>query len=328
MKIETQVVSSIISNLGIPDLDARFLARYFEMLKEHSDSSLKNAVVSITMLYECASFKSLESFTIDDINMFVDHLVSLNLKDSVKNHHFVLAKTWVKRAMRDFMAIRIQITNYFEYVENPFSAKNRNKRGDSLKVDLDMDAKENIKSLTDAELDAVMLASKLEEKWFQILLLILKYTGMRVSEAVTLRLENIDFKERVMATGVVKNHAKSGKVIFFVPEEIALEMRSYAFLLPDGEEWFFPAPNTPGTHMAVHTAEQRVLRLSKKTKIHVTAHMFRHTLIKKREQKECPDHVNEFLQNQAVTGTQAKYYRERNFTLRDRRDLYDRWNPF
>jgi len=29
-----------------------------------------------------------------------------------------------------------------------------------------------------------------------------------------------------------------------------------------------------------------------------------------------------------VTGTQAKFYRERNFSLQERRELYDKWNPF
>ena len=195
-------------------------------------------------------------------------------------------------------------------------------------MSLDLDSKEGIKALTDEELDVIMAASKYEAKWFQVLLLVLKHTGMRVSEAVTLRLENIDFKERMMASGVVKNHRKSLKVFYFVPADIAAEIRSYRFLLADEEQWLFPAVNTPGEHMTVHTAEQRVLRFSKKIHVHVSAHMFRHTMILNREKMECPDHVNEYLMNQAVTGTQARFYRERNFTLRIRRDLYDRWNPY
>lgn len=320
-------VVSTLQNIGIPEPDGEILADYLVVLHEQSDHSAKNALPAITGFYKCMSFKALKDMNIDDINAYVDYLKSLPWKDSAKGQEFQLVKTWVRRFLKRLAAQQVILPNLFDYVDNPFGARHRSKHVDTLKINLEMDTKDNIKSLTSSELETIMQKVRLESKWFQVLLLVLKFTGMRLSEAVTLRLENIDLKERVLASGVVKNHRKTGKVVFFIPPHVATEIKAYTMLLDDGEEWLFPAKYTTD-HVTKGTVTQKLDRFSTKIRIDFTAHQFRHTIIKNRELMGCPSHVNEFLQNQAVTGTQATFYRERNFTLRDRRDLYDKWNPY
>lgn len=318
--------------LPVPDRD--ILAEYLATLGEQSSLSARNMRKAIMLFYDSIGVKSITALTIDDINAFVEQLkVMVSKRDgkpwknSMKNQQFLMAKAWMHRALKALAARKIIISNLFDYVDNPFSASHAKKKADSMKIDIDLDAKANIKALTDGEIEKIMKATAFEERWFQVLFLILKHTGMRISEAITIRLENIDLQERVLASGVVKDYRKTGKVVFFVSREIAIEIKAYTILLDDGEEWLFPAKFSPGTHITRDTINRKIQRFAKKT-VHFTAHQFRHTIIKKREQMDCPSHINEFLQNQVVTGTQAAFYRERNFTIRDRRDLHDKWNPY
>ncbi|HME56669.1 MAG TPA: tyrosine-type recombinase/integrase [Candidatus Lokiarchaeia archaeon] len=322
------VLAGVLENLGIPDPDRTCLAMYLEGLKENSDNTFDGSAHAIFDFYNATNFKSITIMTLDDINAYIDFLKAQPWKETVKDGYQRRVKAWFHRAMKDFAARKIMITDWFAYVDNPFSARKAKKHADSMQITIDMDNKENIKALTDAELDTIINMSKLKAKWFQILLLILKYTGMRVSEAITIRLKNMDMKERVIGTGVVRNGRKSGKVLFFVPAHVATEIKSYTILLEKNEEWLFPA-KISRNYMPRSTADSAILNFSRKISVKFSSHQFRHTLIKNREiKKHCPSHINEFLQNQEVTGTQAQFYRERNFTLRDRRDLYDLYNPY
>jgi integrase len=332
-----------LENLAIPEPDAEFLAGYLAEIKERSDGNIKHPITLIPIFYKCVGFKSVQDITNVDVkafNAFLDDYIINNttgpktkngqkLKESVKSQYFGIIKAWLKVAATCFIERDIEVKLHLDLLKNPYTGKGTKKAPTSLKVELEMDEKKGIKSFSDDDLETIMRASKLEEKWVQILFLILKYTGMRLSEAISLRRENIDLKERVLASGVVKNYRKTGEVIFCVPEHVITEIKEYYMLMNDGQEWLFPSRYNTGSFVTEDGFYRICHVIAKKCGIHFTPHQFRHTLIKNRDIKmHCPDHVNEFLQNHAVTGVQARYYRERNFTLRDRRDFYDQFNPY
>ncbi|MEX2758185.1 MAG: tyrosine-type recombinase/integrase, partial [Candidatus Sigynarchaeota archaeon] len=256
---------------------------------------------------------------------YVAYLKARPLKNSSKRVYLLWVKAWTNHAKKALFLHGTQITNYFDYIENPF--KGENTCDGNLKVDLDMDTTDNIKALNDEQMDQILRAAELRSRALFIMLTLLKHTGLRLSEAVTIRTENINLAERVIASGIIKNHRKTGKVFYFVPPAIATELRSYILSLNDGAEWLFPSPVSPSHYTTSHF-EKMIRNISIVVGFHFTAHQFRHTLIAKRHKLGCPPHVNDLLQNHTASGTQAKFYRERNLTLRDRRAFYDKWHPY
>jgi integrase len=268
---------------------------------------------------------------VSDIKSYFEHLKTLDLCETTCWNYSVVVKSWFTYAIKQIYALTGQtLINMFDYVDVPF--KNQvgggNKDASTGKIKIEMDsAKANVKVISDQDMEKIVRAARLRSQRLYTFVLILKHTGMRISEAETIRVENIDVTERIIASGNVKDFAKTGIVYFVVPEFVMAEIRAYKLDLQPGEEWLFPAPSR-GTQGHVSAMRSELRKLAKRTGVPFTSHWFRHTIIKKREKMGCPPHINEFLQNQAVTGTQARYYRERNFTLRDRRELYDRWNPW
>ena len=54
---------------------------------------------------------------------------------------------------------------------------------------------------------------------------------MRISEAETIRIASVNLTERVIVTGLVNGHRKSGKVYFFIPQHLAVDIKNYLYLV-------------------------------------------------------------------------------------------------
>ncbi|MEX2719634.1 MAG: tyrosine-type recombinase/integrase [Candidatus Sigynarchaeota archaeon] len=319
---------NIVNEIGIPEPDASIFADYLVKLENQSDESFTEGRRIIGEFYQATGLKPITEITLEDIEIYFDFLRSKKIRDSTRYNYSMWIKTWYNVIKKILFLRGITIPNFFDYIENPFAPSRKNKSA-FLKIDLTMDARAETKALTDDQVSKILREAKIRSRPLYILLLILKYTGMRISEAITIRIENINLKERVIASGVVKNHRKTGTVYFFVPQHVAHELRSYMMELNQECEWLFPSRfQNYQYHYSKAQAEYWLRQMWPIVGFRFTSHQFRHTIIFKRLKNHCPPHINEILQNHAIPGTQAKFYRERNLTLRDRRDLYDKWNPW
>ncbi len=314
---------------AVPEPDVDILADYLATLDSQSKNSYLSFKAHILEFYTFTSYRQLANVKVADIKEYFEHLRSMRLSEKTRWIYSYVVKTWFTHAIKQLYARSgVTLVNMFDYIDIPFSSSPPQVKTGTSKIMIDLDAaKSNVKVISDADMVKIVRGAKLRSQRLYTIVLVMKYTGMRISELETIRIENVNVNERIIATGGEKDFSKTGIVYFVVPEHVMAEIRAYKLDLKPGEEWLFPSLyGAKGGHVV--TLGKEIKELSTELGIHFTSHWFRHTIIKKREKMGCPPHINEFLQNQAVTGTQARYYRERNFTLRDRRALYDQWNPW
>jgi len=308
----------------LPELDAEILEEYLRDLQEHSRNTALSFIRGIMLFYECVGRRSIRDCTIADIETYIKTLKAATLKRSSKKTMFNVAKTWHARFVKRAFAHGQQLVNFFQYIDNPFLEDDTERSGTGYRVDLESKKTDTMVIPLDY-MDKILADARARDYRVYLFLLILKYTGMRASEAITIRIENIDINERIIASGTVKNYAKTGEVIYFTPRHVMDEIENYKLILTPGETWLFPS-NKTGKHI---TCWDMILRrFQREAGLHFRSHQFRHSLITRRDQMGCPGNINELLNNHALTGTQARVYREKNYTILDRRSLYDRYNPY
>jgi len=156
---------------------------------------------------------------------------------------------------------------------------------------------------------------------------ILTFTGMRISECLTIKIEYIDTNKRKISTGFVKGARKTysmtGKGLeFFIPRSFAIYLDHYIALLGTEIGFLFPG-REKGTHYAVQSWRNQVKKYYGKFRL---LHSFRRTLITKRLSMGCPLYISMGLMNHHSGIVQVENY----WKLSDdeKLALYDKYNPF
>ena len=172
-----------------------------------------------------------------------------------------------------------------------------------------------------------LAAFQLSAKGYFSLGLILTFCGCRVSEAVTIKLENLDIEERYFKSGTENSHRKSGEVYFCFPKIVATHLSEYVedlkARMSPGNVWLFPG-NHNG-HLGVCTVCSRFGLSGLPFK--VKSYTFRHTLetFQLNIVNAFPlEHV-EILSNHAPKGTVMKNYNI--VSIEERRAMADKYIP-
>lgn len=168
--------------------------------------------------------------------------------------------------------------------------------------------------LTDEELETFLAAIPLNNGWtgtprfagvcFRALVETLTATAMRVSEALSLNRDDIDFDKRE-ATIVGKGNKQ--RVVFFTPRAISWIQR-YLDLREDDSPTLFS--NRFGAPLSIGAVEQtfRRVRLSANIGKPVSPHMLRHTAATLLLRKGCPiGYIKEVLGHSRLETT-CRYY--------------------
>jgi|GEM_PF-5880575 len=105
-----------------------------------------------------------------------------------------------------------------------------------------------------------------------VLVMLLLYTGLRIAEAVSLRLTDITFSKH---SGFIRVPQHQGDKFREVPLNTTLlrELQSYINETP--QKWLFPGRR--GGHITTRTAEKIVAKYGQLVKINVTPKILRHT---------------------------------------------------
>ena len=156
---------------------------------------------------------------------------------------------------------------------------------------------------------------------------ILTFTGMRISECLTIKIEYIDIKKRMISTGFVKDARKTysmtGKGLeFFIPHSFAIYLEHYIALLGTEIGFLFPG-RKKGTYYAVQSWRNQVKKYYGKFRL---LHSFRRTLITKRLNMGCPLYISMGLMNHHSGIVQVENYWK--LSDNEKLALYDKYNPF
>jgi len=319
------MTSEEISN--VPGKDVEMLGRYLANLEEHSDNTFKAAKVAILNCFYPTTKKSIIDLNIDDCRNVIKALQALDVMDSSKASYYIYIHAWVNRVKTELSAKDIETKNYFDCIpDNPFRVSNKKKRPDSMKVNTSFDDEEDTKALTDEQVTTILRLAQYEPRWFEIFLKVQKETVFRISETISIRIENINFETGIIASGVVKNHCKEGVTIAPVSRELLTDIKSYMNLLKKDEEWLFPAKQG-GDFTDPHVLMHIISKFSRKCGFKFTSHQFRHTASKKMLMKGVSEDIRGILTNHATgSSVESRVYAHGNITNKDRVDLYNKYH--
>lgn len=161
---------------------------------------------------------------------------------------------------------------------------------------------------------------------------LLTFCGMRISEVVSIRKENINLKKRYLMTGIEEDCRKSNKngqnpLIFCFPEIISNLLYDYfqyhELKYPDSK-WLFPARNHRN-FMATRQLQRFLTSL--KLPFYVHSHKFRKTIetFQAYKTNNTPLYIIELLSNHVITSIVYKHYAK--CTLEERINFYDSYLP-
>jgi len=257
-----------------------------------------------------------------DIEKYFDYLESKNLKYSTKKTKRSRLNSFFK-----YYARKMRRSNPTYY--NPIPELNEcNFSGDKY-ISIEQQQQKLKDSLfTVEQLKNILKITKFghSEKYF-IAELLLTFCGMRVSECMSIRLENINLEERYLMTGIEENCKKSNKhgnnpLYFCFPEEIKPILREYINNLkqkyPDNI-WLFKGRNKKGYISQISFARFLQIKFNAKT------HTFRKTIGTFQLRNKIPLHVVELISNHVISSVVMKHYNI--VSIQERRQLYDEYLP-
>lgn len=168
---------------------------------------------------------------------------------------------------------------------------------------------------------------------------ILAHTGMRKMECLTIRIEDINFENRYIITGIMPKAQKSSDhgsnpITFYITEKLAFQLEQYIDELKrenPNEQFLFPSISEKSQDPYV--GDRWLARCTKKLRTFLgepnfVLHWLRKSLISNRRFiKECPPEISRKLTNHKNgKDTQETYYEQ--IYDNEMRELYDKYHPY
>jgi integrase len=149
-----------------------------------------------------------------------------------------------------------------------------------------------------------------------VILNLLVFCGMRISEAVSIERKDIDLAQRILITGKENGARKSNRkgdkpLIFCYPPQIANLMFEYLYYSENKypqSKWLFPSSKRSKDHIGEFTIQDHIRDYSKTLQIDLYTHIFRKTLAKNRKNSGVSLSTREFLSNHVVKSTEEMVY--------------------
>ena len=157
-------------------------------------------------------------------------------------------------------------------------------------------------------------------------------TGARTSEIRTIKIKDVNLKERYFETGFEKNARKSTynndeSLMFFFPEGFVNYLKNYIIpLKKKGETWLFPRASDNSKPITEGTATYYYKKIRKNLGFKFSMHYFRHSFISHLKSNGCSRDEREELLNHSPSSTQAKFYEHDD--LVEMRKIYDKYFPY
>lgn len=308
-------------------VDFEIIYDYLNEVYKRSTKSYKNQK---SIIINCLNYlnKDLIKISMIDIKNYFDNVIDIRINKRNKNPIGIDSKE----------AYRSYLSSFFDYVIGRFLQINieyrnpvPNKRIYKFNLqenDIRKQSDNNDEIFTEQELLDILTASKKKNLRDFILFSLLIIGGARISEILSIKIEDIHLKERYFETGFEKDARKSTRfsnksLIFFFPEKFRPYLEQYIKYIGKDNIWLFPGRTRHNYYggfrgYVIKNFDDKY-RLFQK---------YRKTLISNRLIKmECPLWISEGLTNHKISdSTQIKHYAK--FSIKQKRDLYDKYFPY
>lgn len=308
-------------------LDFKIIYDYLDEVYKRSMSSYRSQK---SIILNCLNKlkKDLEKISMIDIKNYFDNVIDVRIN---KRNKKPIGKD-SKEAYRSYLS------SFFDYVIGRFLQINieyrnpvPNKRIYKFYLqesDIRKHSDINDEIFTEQELLDILKASKKKNLRDFILFSLLIIDGARISEILTIKIENVHLEERYFETGFEKNARKSTRfsnrsLIFFFPEKFRPYLEQYIKYIGKDNKWLFSGK----TRHLCYGGFRNYVKWNFNNKYRLF-HKYRKTLISNRLIKmDCPLWISEGLTNHKVSdSTQIKHYAK--FSIEQQRNLYDKYFPY
>jgi len=260
--------------------------------------------------------KPLQEITMIDIKEYFDRVIDIDdIKLSSKETHRSYLKSFFYYVQAYFLDQNITFQNPVPITKvYKFTKKNK----DFKKV-----SEQDGEIYTETELQEILNQAKLQGFRDFILYGIITATGMRISEALTIRIENINLEERYIETGFEMDARKSDKgLLFFFPKGFKPYLEKYLLYLNKEQGWLFKGTKT---HLTTPGWRNRCKKYYEEK--YSLFHTFRRTMITRRiKDMNCDLLISEMLMNHAPSSVEGKHYLK--LSIQEKREYYDKYFPY
>lgn len=302
-------------NYEIAQHDFELLEDYLKEVDKRSSGSFKNQK---GILLKCLNYinKDIQEISMIDIKKYFDEVVdkkklALDSKETYRSYLKSFFSYIQFRLLDKNIDFRIPIPSklVYKFTKDEGDFKRQSEMGEDV--------------FNNAELLEILeMAKKTNYRDF-ILYSILTITGMRVSEALTIKVENINLEERYIETGFVKDARKSNKaLLFFFPKKFKPFLEKYIRYLDNKTEWLFKGRKSYYQTNSWFKQAKKYYSLK-----YTQFHKFRRTLITKRiKDLKCPLLISEMLMNHKSSSVEGEHYFK--LSIVEKRELYDQYFPY
>lgn len=313
--------------LAVPLLnpDDAMLVQQYILLRGKTGSNMHRNMKSVLFRFILFINKpNLQDITETDVEQYFNYLDSIGLKCISKRLNRAYLNSFFKSFER-----KTRRTNPTYY--NPIPPMNEcHFMNDPVKSIEEITLREKEQIYTIDQLLTVLKEFYFINRRYFIITTLLTFCGMRISECLSIRIENVKLEERYLMTGMEENARKSNRkgdhpLYFCFPEIIANLLNDYILelqLKSPTNIWLFPGNDTYLHYKAYDEF------LGRHTfGFPVKSHAFRRTLetFQLNLTNRVPLHFVELLSNHVISSVVMKHYNK--ITLADRLNLYDEYLP-
>lgn len=297
-----------------------YLEEYYDNVKKRSLNSFK---ISQNVLMRFFNYiqKNPEDVKRSDVKDYLKNIVdNWNVKLKTKSLHYALLSSFYSWLTEELNEDEIVFINPVpkKYVRNFTTNPN----------DFEDEDDANKKVLSKEQIEQILDYTRNNRKMRDFILVGLQIcTGARVSEIRTIRISNVNLKERSFKTGIEINARKSSKhglkkLKFIFPKKFKIYLEYYLNTLDPNQKYLFSTYNQNkclNNDLVYYIYNQ----IREKIGFYFTSHFFRHSIITYLEENGCPVNISNRLLNHKISGTQERVYK--HF---DRVKDYDKYFPY
>lgn len=302
-----------------------YVDKYLSKVKE---GSYKSANTQKNRIIECLEYikKPIHDIKKSDVRNYFENV--LNKKDIVirtKNTYRLIIKAFFTK-IEQYLPEK-HLNAFINPVPKFDFSINRDKIGKATEKEVVKFSRVEEDGKANEILKILRMSRKTEYRDF-IIFGLLAQTGMRISECLSIKIEDIDFKERTIDTGLVNGARKSFNkienkgIMFFFRENFKPYLQNYVLFRNKKTGWLFNGKSN--NHYTDTAFRGRVIKYYGKK--YQKFHCFRQTIITYFEIDGLSRNKIEMLMNHSPSSIEDKHYRK--LSIKEKRAIYDQYFPY
>lgn len=323
---ETMLESKKYLEIGLEPFDLQILQRFLsQKLRTTGSGSYKAYASLLTRFFRTINKSEISTINEMDVEEYLTDLDNQPISYATKLNYAAYLRGFFDYYQK---MIRRKIPTYYHPVPRQ---KDFNFTIDKTLSISEQQQKIQEQCFTPTQLIQILRKTYTFNRAYFIQILLLIFCGMRISECVSIKMENINLKGRYLMTGIEENARKSNKkgnkpLYFCFPQQTIHLIFFYIQELKEaypGTEWLFPHGSNVNSKIR---NLQRYLRMLN-FQFPVKPHTFRKTLetYQLNMTNRIPLHFVELLSNHQITSVVMRNYNK--VPIEERLKIYDECLP-